>query len=217
MAQQGKLRGIVFDWDGTLLDSFASDLHAYRVMFHALGVPWGEAELRAHYSPNWHRVYEAAGIPPAQWKEADRLWRQAYRGLRPALLPGARQALHHLAEEYSLGLVTSGSRGRVTRQLRNFGLWRIFKARVFGEDCARRKPHPDPLQRGLRMMRLGAGECLYVGDSAEDVIMARRAGTRCVAVLGPFPTHERLRAARPVTILDSVRCLPAWLATRSAG
>jgi phosphoglycolate phosphatase-like HAD superfamily hydrolase len=50
-----------------------------------------------------------------------------------------------------------------------------------------------------------------VGDTAEDIEMARRAGVRPIGVLGPFPTADRMRAARPDTILSSVRELPACL------
>jgi phosphoglycolate phosphatase-like HAD superfamily hydrolase len=54
---------ILFDWDGTLLNSYRADASAYERMFHALGIQWGREDLEKHYSPNWHRVYRAAGIP----------------------------------------------------------------------------------------------------------------------------------------------------------
>jgi phosphoglycolate phosphatase len=212
VACRGEIRCILFDWDGTLLDSFAADSQAYLQMFRALGVDWGETELRRHYSPDWYRVYRAAGIPRARWSEADRLWREAYRHLRVPLLPGARPVLERLAKSFTLALVTSGNRTRVSRQLRLFGLERMFAARVFGDDTYRRKPHPDPLTRALRQLNLQPESCLYVGDSPEDVAMARAAGVRVVAVLGPFPTHDRLRAARPDGLLRSVAELPRWLA-----
>ena len=51
-------RAVLFDWDGTLLNSYEADLRAYLSMFHALGINWTERELAQHYSPNWLRVYE---------------------------------------------------------------------------------------------------------------------------------------------------------------
>jgi HAD superfamily hydrolase (TIGR01509 family) len=216
MATRKRIRGVLFDWDGTLLDSFDCDLRAYLEMFSRLDIPWGEAELRRHYSPNWHRVYEAAGLPRARWEEADRVWRSAYRHLSPPLLPGARRVLHELRRSYQLGLVTSGNRIRVSSQLGKFGFARLFAARVFGEESGRRKPHRDPLERALRILQLDPGECVYVGDSPEDVRMARGAGVRAIAVLGPFPTHARLIAARPDAILDSVMELSRWLACNTS-
>jgi HAD superfamily hydrolase (TIGR01509 family) len=204
---------VLFDWDGTLLDSYHADTQAYLAMFGALGIPWGVEELSRYYSPNWHRVYRAAGIPRRRWDEADRLWARYYRRHGPGLLPGARRVLHGLARRYTLGLVTSGNRARVSRQLRAFRLASLFSARVCAEDAAHRKPHPAPLREALRRLRLPPAVCLYVGDAAEDIEMARRAGVRAVGVLGPFPTHDRLRAARPLAVLDSIAELPALLAS----
>jgi phosphoglycolate phosphatase len=205
------IRGILFDWDGTLLNSYQADLHAYLQMFRALGINWGVAELNRHYSPNWHHVYRAAGIPRRRWKEADGLWARHYDRQRPRLLPGARRVLRALGSRYTLGLVTSGNRARVVRQLRFFRLTSVFSARVCAEDAAHRKPHPAPLREALRRLRLPPAACLYVGDAAEDMEMARRARVRGVAVLGPFPTHDRLRAAGPLALLDSIRELPQFL------
>src|SRR5271165_6125401 len=127
-------RVVLFDWDGTLLDSYASDTRAYLAMFRALEIDWTIREIERHYSPNWYRVYRAAGIPRARWTAADRIWRKAYEGESPALLPGARSALRVLAGKYRLGLVTSGSRDRVRKQIRRFGFVSFFKTCVFSED-----------------------------------------------------------------------------------
>jgi len=207
------IRGILFDWDGTLLDSYAADTAAYLAMFRAIGVPWGVAELEAHYSPNWYRVYRAAKIPRAKWDEADRFWRLNYAKQAPKLLPGVRRVLSQLSRRHALGLVTSGDRDRVHRQLRDFRLLDHFAAHVCSGDTRLRKPHPAPLRLALRHMELRPKETVYVGDSPEDLEMARRAGVRAaIAVLGPFPTEKRLRAAKPDLLLDSIEELPAVLA-----
>lgn len=211
MRAWSSIRAVLFDWDGTLLGSYCADLHAYLKMFHGLGVDWGEEELRRHYSPDWYRVYTAAGIPRARWAEADRLWRRFYQGQSPALMPGARRVLHWLAPRFRLGLVTSGDRERVRRQLRSFKLTQLFSVRVYSEDAGKRKPHPRPLQLALRRLRLPPEACVYVGDTPEDIEMARRAGVRPIAVLGPFPTHRRLRAARADALLESIEDLPRLL------
>jgi phosphoglycolate phosphatase len=205
------IRGVLFDWDGTLLNSYRADSAAYLAMFRAMGIPWGLEELALHYSPNWYRVYRAAGLPRARWEEADRVWRKQYANHRPQLLTGARRVLRHLGQGHELGLVTSGDRNRVLRQLRDFGLTRLFAARVCSGDTRRRKPHPAPLRLALQQMCLEPSACVYVGDSPEDLEMARRANVRAIAVLGPFPTEKRLRAAKPDLLLESICDLPAAL------
>src|SRR5262245_51109959 len=125
-AQNHMIRGVLFDWDGTLLNSYQADSAAYLAMFRTMGISWGLEELARHYSPNWYDVYRAAGLPRDRWAEADRLWRRQYAHHRPQLLSGARRVLRHLASRHQLGLVTSGDRQRVIRQLRAFGLTRLF-------------------------------------------------------------------------------------------
>jgi HAD superfamily hydrolase (TIGR01549 family) len=209
------IQGVLFDWDGTLLNSYRADSAAYLAMFREMGIPWGLEELAQHYSPNWYHVYRTAGLPRAQWDEADHLWRKQYALHRPRLLGGVRRVLQHLRRHHRLGLVTSGDRDRVLLQLRTFGLTRLFAARVCSGDTARRKPHPAPLNLALQQMCLEPSACVYVGDSPEDLEMARRAKVRAIAVLGPFPTEKRLRAAKPDLLLGSIRDLPAALESLS--
>ena len=202
------IEGVLFDWDGTLIDSYHADTSAYLAMFRELGIPWGLEELEKNYSPNWYQVYRAAKLPRKLWNNADRLWRGHYAKHRPKLITGARRVLARLCASHDLGLVTSGDRDRVTRQLREFRLTRLFRARVCSGDTLRKKPHPEPLRLALRKMKLDPMACVYVGDAPQDVEMARRAGVRAIGVLGPFPTEQRLRAARPEFVLESIEELP---------
>jgi phosphoglycolate phosphatase len=205
------LQGVLFDWDGTLINSYAADSSAYLAMFREMGIPWGLEELARHYSPNWYRVYRAAKLPRARWDDADRAWRAQYAKHSPKLILGARQVLAQLGRAHHLGLVTSGDRDRVTQQLRAFRLTRVFGARVCSGDTPEKKPHPAPLRLALQQLSLKPSACVYVGDSPEDLEMAKRAGVRAIAVLGPFPTEKRLRAARPDFLLESIRELPEVL------
>src|ERR1700693_2696528 len=206
------LKGVLFDWDGTLLNSYAADTAAHLAMFAEMQIPWGVAELEQHYSPNWYDVYRAANLPRAKYDYADQIWRQHYRKHRPELLPGARRVLEQLAPSHALGLVTSGDRDRVHRQLREFKLWHHFAAHVCSGDTRLRKPHPAPLRLALRHMGLRPAETVYVGDSPEDLQMARRAGVRAaIATPAPFPPETRLRTANPDLLLESISDLPAAL------
>lgn len=208
---QRKLAGVLFDWDGTLLDSFHADSQAYVSMFRELGLSWGLQELERHYSPDWYTVYRRAGIPMERWDDADRLWRAYYAKYPSNLMRGTRRVLGQLIRRHQLGLVTSGDRDRVTRQLREFSLTRMFRARVCGGDTAEKKPHPAPLKLAMQKMKLEPEECVYVGDTAEDLEMAQAGGVIAIAVLGPFPTAERLRAAKPEFLLKDLEELPGLL------
>jgi len=210
MAEKRKhgVEGVLFDWDGTLINSYRADTSAYLAMFKEMGISWGIEELEKHYSPNWYQVYRAAGLPRKRWTEADRVWRAHYAKHRPKLMAGARRVLARLGDAHPLGLVTSGDRDRVTRQLREFRLTKLFAARVCSGDTLQKKPHPEPLRLALRQMEMDPSACVYVGDAPQDVEMARRAGVRAIGVLGPFPTEKRLRAARPEYLIGSIEELP---------
>jgi HAD superfamily hydrolase (TIGR01662 family) len=202
---------VLFDWDGTLLDSFEADAQAYRHMFNALGLPWSMELLKQHYSPNWHRVYSAARLPRSKWDEADRLWMKFYRKHRPELQPGAMRVLRALERRYLLALVSSGSRTRVRRQLREQAVAHMFRAKVCSEDAPQRKPHPAPLRMALDRLRIAPEVCIYIGDAPEDIEMAHRAGVRAIGVLGGSPVPERLRSASPDALIETIRELPALL------
>ncbi|MGB6199067.1 MAG: HAD family hydrolase [Candidatus Acidiferrales bacterium] len=206
-----RLRAVLLDWDGTLIDSFKADARAYVEMFRALEVSWTLEDLARHYSPNWYHVYRAARIPRSQWKQADLHWRRAYRYQDARLYPGTRRALTALARKYRLGLVTGGGRARVRRQLSAFGLTRAFAVRVFSEDATRKKPHPAPLRLALRRLNLDCEECVYVGDAPQDIEMARNARVFSVAVIGTSPVPARLKAAHPDAQIDSIAELPDLL------
>ena len=205
------LRAVLFDWDGTLLDSYRADANAYVQTFRALGVAWSLTDLARHYSPEWHRVYRAAQLPPKRWAEADRLWRCFYRLERPLLLSGARHVVQQLAARFPLGLVSSGSSLRVRTQLRAFGLDSFFAVSVFGDEVPYRKPHPLQLQLAIRKLKIEPGACVYVGDAPEDVQMARHAGVAVIGVLGHSPVADRLRESRPTALIKTVMALPGLL------
>jgi HAD superfamily hydrolase (TIGR01549 family) len=208
---KNEIKGVLFDWDGTLLDSFQADSSAYLAMFQEMGVTWGFEELAQHYSPNWYDVYRAAGLSEHHWSAADAAWRKHYSGFRPKLIPGARKVLTAVGRRYKLGLVTSGDRDRVLRQLREFRLTKSFHARVCSGDTVHKKPNPEPLSFALQCIGLKPVNCVYVGDSPEDVQMAKSANVRVIGVLGPFPTEKRLRASKPDLLLTSIADLPAAL------
>jgi len=211
MLTRKPLRAVLFDWDGTLLDSFRADANAYAGMFRSLGMRWTPESLVRHYSPDWHNVYRAMRLPVERWPEADRLWRLFYRSERPLLQPGARQVLQALTHRFRLGLVSGGSKLRVRSQIRKFGLGSLFEVSVFGDEAPRRKPHPLQLQIALGKLGLEPACCIYVGDTPEDVKMARRAGVPVVGVVDHSPIPQGLREARPDALIKTIGALPGLL------
>src|SRR5260370_1833313 len=127
----GGLRGILFDCDGTLLDSFHADSQAFLAMFREIGIAWRIEDLERHYSPDWYRMYRAARLPRARWEEADCIWGKHYRKSKPALLPGARRVLRALAGRHELRLVPTPDPSPVPPPFQPFRPTQIFFAPIF--------------------------------------------------------------------------------------
>src|SRR5258708_13750276 len=87
------IEGVLFDWDGTLINSYQADTSAYLAMFREMGIAWGLEELERNYSPNWYQVYRAARLPRKPWTDPDPLWRPHYPNDRPTLIAGAPRLL----------------------------------------------------------------------------------------------------------------------------
>ncbi len=199
------LKAVLFDWDGTLADSAEATYRCYVRVFARYGIAFDRAAFERTYAPDWYRTYAAVGLEESHWAEADALWLEAFRREPTTLLPGAEEALRHLeGAGMALGVVTSGSRERVTRDIAGLGLSSRFRTLTCAEDAANRKPHPEPLLRSLEMISLAPGEAAYVGDSPEDVAMARAAGAFSVGIPGGFPNREALVASRPDLLASSL-------------
>jgi HAD superfamily hydrolase (TIGR01549 family) len=192
------LRAVLFDWDGTLADSAECSYRCYVKVFEAFGKSFGRDDFERTYSPNWHRTYVAMGVPEDRWTEADSIWLRHYAQDEAGLLPGARAALDRLrAAGLAQGLVTSGERERIERELARHGLDGFFAAIVCGGEVPNRKPHPEALVVALERLGVAPAEAAYVGDSPEDIEMSRAAGVFAVGIPGGFPNQAALSASKP--------------------
>jgi pyrophosphatase PpaX len=199
------LRAVLFDWDGTIVDSAEASYRCYVRVFESYRIPFDRERFQKTYSPAWYRTYEALGLPRESWDEADQRWLGFYAEEDSVCLSGAREALALLREAgIALGIVTSGERERVRRELQGLTLADLFPVVVSADDVQKRKPDPEPLVMGLEKMRVPAAEAAYIGDSPEDVDMARAAGVYVIGVPGPFPNREALKASNPDLLVEGL-------------
>lgn len=200
-----KIHAVLFDLDGTLIDAFHSHLRVYQAVFRDLSLPFEETAYTQAYSPNWYLTYERMGVPQVRWDEADRLWLEHYGRERPQERDGASALLRQIgASGRSLGLVTSGDRSRVDRDLERLGWTGLFRVVICGGGVPERKPHPAALLHALQQLDQEESAAVYVGDTIEDVIMGKAAGVLTVAVLGGFGSRESLERASPDLLLDNL-------------
>jgi len=196
---------VLFDWDGTLVDSAESSFRCYARVFPEFGIAFSRADFERTYSPDWYHTYREVGLPPEHWDAANARWLEHYAGEPPLAITGAQEAVRRLGEAgLRMGLVTSGSRARVEREMEMLGLAPRFQAVLCAGDYQRRKPHPEALLLALDRMGVAAAESAYVGDSPEDVRMAQAAGVFAVGIPGAFPNRELLVASAPELLAPSL-------------
>jgi len=209
------LRAVLFDWDGTLSDSAEASFRCYARLFPEYGIAFERDDYRRTYSPDWYRTYTQLGLAREHWDAADARWLEYYTAEPAIEMEGAIAGVRALAEAgLRLGLVTSGSRTRVERELAGLDLARHFEVIVCAGDTEERKPHPAPLRAALAHMGVGAHESAYVGDSPEDVQMARAAGVFAIGIPGPFPNRDLLEAAEPDLLVNDLASAVAALLER---
>ena len=210
---------VLFDWDGTLADSFATTRHASLSVFGHFGIRMNEARYQATYRPDWHETYRQLGIPETRWDEAGTIWREKYleRSHAVNLFPDVLGTLRALADrELRLGVVTSADRLRLLEDLNRLALADRFEALVAFEDTRNKKPHPEGLLLALSRLGVEPRDALYVGDRPEDIAMGKRAGTLTAALVSNFSSDEMLRAAEPDLLLDALGDLPGALLETAA-
>lgn len=213
-----RLKGVCFDWDGTLADTLHLMYVATEEVVAGFGMRLTWEDYCRVWTPDWRVLYRTAGLPDDLIEEAGRRWWAIYRGRDEAeLLPGAKDALRRLhAAGYPLALVTAGQRDNVGAQLRRHGLEELLPVRVHGDDLPESKPHPAPLMRAIGELGLGPGAAgiAYVGDALDDMRMAHAAGARAVGIDSVLGDAAALRAAGADEITSSVA---AWVDQLLAG
>ena len=206
---QSDPHAILFDLDGTLLDSFASHLRAYQEAFRKIGLRLTEPDFRLHYHPDWNRFYRSVAVPADRWEIISHLWREEMAAApTPAPYLGVANTLELLGRRARLAIVTSGSRPRVAVDLEQNRLAEHFGVVITGNEVRVPKPAPEGLLMALRALELEPSEGLFVGDTPADEEMANRAGVPFVAVVSEF-TRGRFIGNHPP--LASVAELPQRL------
>jgi pyrophosphatase PpaX len=208
---------ILFDLDGTLIDSIELILGAARHAFtdFAGRAPTDE-EWRAGIGRPLQTVLREYAPDQA---EADRLFGRyrAYqlehhdRLVRP--YAGILETVEALAADgHPMALVTSKSDWMAEKALVLVGLDDLIPVIVGCDTCVNHKPHPEPVERALALVGRPADNALFVGDSPHDVQSGRAAGVLTVGVSwGAFSREEMVRAGADV-VIDRVQDLRALVA-----
>lgn len=206
----GRIRAVLYDFDGTLADSTDLIMRSYR---HTMSTHLGHVPPDEDWLSGFGMTLESQLNRFARDEAMAAAMLDTYRDfqntihdelLRP--FPGAAETVAELDRRgYRLAIVTSKHRRSAMRGMELCGIVSHFDVIVTPEDVREPKPHPEPVLFALEKLGVAPEEALFVGDSPHDVASGKAAGTRTAGVLwGPFP-REALEKAAPDAFLETQR------------
>lgn len=205
---------ILFDLDGTLLDTLDMILTSFR---HATSTVLGKAteDMTARALIGMPLLEQMKIIDAEHAKELVAVYRANNLVIHDDLIryfEGTREALEELKSQgRRLAVVTSKRNALAERGLNCFGLRSYFELLIGSDDTTRHKPHPDPLLHAANCLGVSIDECIYVGDSPYDMRAARSAGAVAVAALWGMFSRECLQEAGAQYEVESIGELPSLL------
>jgi phosphoglycolate phosphatase len=206
---------IVFDWDGTIIDSTGTIAESIQQAAAEMGLPVPEDERARHviglglHDSLRHAVPE---LPPARYAEFVALYRKYFLAREDTmkLFPGMLELLSRLSKQHLLAVATGKSRKGLDRALDAGGLRQYFSASRCADET-NPKPHPAMLLELMQQLEKEKSEVLMIGDTSHDLQMASAAGVDALAVTYGAHREEGLRACSPLECFSSVNLLSEWL------
>jgi phosphoglycolate phosphatase len=207
---------VVFDWDGTLMDSTAVIVASLQAACADVGLPVPSDERSQHiiglglYDAMAHVL---PGVSPDIYPQVVERYGHHFRTREPQtpLFTGAEQMLQELrAAGHRLAIATGKSRRGLDRALEKTGLGSLFHATRCGDESAS-KPAPGMLLDLMRMLDATPEKTVMIGDTTHDLQMAANAGVSGVAVTYGAHPRAQLLALQPLACMDQPQDLWQWL------
>lgn len=203
------IRGILFDNDGTLVDTHDLILASMRFATReVLGRVLPDEELMAQVGiPLATQMERFAQGDKAVCDDLLRVYREynhAHHDEAVRLFPGVAEGLRRLHEAgFSMGVVTSKLHPLAQHGLEITGVWQYLDCLIGPDDCPIGKPQPEPIVMAAGLLCLPPEECIYLGDSPFDMQAGGSAGCRVIAALWGMFEAEVLAAEKPVSACES--------------
>jgi len=212
---------VVFDFDGVLVDSNEAWADIYSRAAKATGLKKDVAydDIKEHYGKPYIDVLRAA-YPEVTNDEStvERMYSNFIDlassedfGSSFKLIKGARKTLDELKGRFTLAVGSGNTKRMLEKFLKKFRLADYFRFIVTIDDVKKGKPSPDMLIKAIRHFNVKPEEAVYVGDAASDVLAAKRAGMRSVAVLTGALGKEEAVKLKADYVVEDVSKLPEVL------
>lgn len=187
---------ILFDLDGTLIDSTEAILESFTVTFKTFEkkVPTDKL-IKAEIGHPLDVMFQTLGVEEEKVWEYVNAYKMHYRKIscaKTVLLPEARKAVELASKHATLGVVTTKTAKYSVELLEHMGLMEYFEVLVGREDVENPKPHPEPVHKALSKLQTDKTKCWMIGDTCMDMHAARAAGIEAIAVTCGYGSKEVL-------------------------
>lgn len=210
-----RYRLIVFDWDGTIIDSAATIVECIRESAREMGLPVPDHERASHVIGLGLHDSLRLAVPELQAHQYPEFvvhYRRHFLAREDAmvLFPGMKEVLSGFSKSHSLAIATGKSRKGLDRALSATGIGPYFSASRCADET-NPKPHPAMLLELMDELGFSKEQILMIGDTSHDLEMAKAAEVDSVAVTYGAHPEEGLRACKPLNCFPTVSSLSAWL------
>ena len=187
---------ILFDLDGTLIDSTEAILESFSVAFKTFEEKVPDANLiKAEIGHPLDHMFSTLGVEEEKVWDYVHAYKMHYRKIscaKTVLLPQAREAVELASKHATLGVVTTKTAKYSIELLEHMGLMSYFEVLIGREDVENPKPHPEPVHKALSKLQSDTTQCWMVGDTCMDMHAAKSAGVDAIAVTYGYGTQELL-------------------------
>jgi len=202
---------ILFDLDGTLIDSTEAILESFHNSFDVHGYPHADDEdIKALIGHPLDVMYRELGVDEEKVAAFVDTYKEHYRKIstqKTILLENAREAIEEASKIATLGIVTTKT-GKYSQVLMEyFGVMDKFDVLIGREDVINPKPHAEPILKALEQLDSDAKDIWMIGDTSMDLISAKNAGIKAIGLLSGYDSKETLEQYSDIILCDSLEAI----------
>jgi len=204
------VKAVLFDLDGTLVDSSKAITSAVEKVLESRGLRCNRAKVARMIGLPLENIFGVL-VPNLSAEETWQLVREyreyytAHHLRNTSIHPSANIVLRKLkARDFALGIATTKYRKPVMEILAHFGISELFDVVVTGYEVKEHKPAPDIVLEAAKRLRVDPKQCVVVGDSPIDVQAGKEAGSFTIAVLSKTYNRRLLESTKPNAIIEEL-------------
>ena len=205
------LRNLIFDLDGTLIDSSRGVIESVNFALAETGQPPLPPDFIKRYIgfPLTEMFANRTAVPYERLLKLFRVKAGDVMAPYTEPLQGADDVLNDLKNKgYRMAVATTKIKPQINRIMAKLGWEGFFEVLVGGDEVSRVKPDPEIFQQVLDQLGVGTDEAVVIGDTVNDILGARAAGLKIICIRSPFGSEDEMLAAGPDYLIESLAQLP---------